>query len=307
MREECENALKAIRDDNISGASELVHKAVQYLILFSEIPTDPSPSGFKRELLDLIQRLVSTQPTMAPFLNLANAILMGIEQVEDVEAIKEAMGEAARAFLRGLREIPRRVAIHAASLLGDQDAILTHSYSSTVFEAIRFAANAGRDLKVICTESRPALEGVALAKKLAAEGMRVHLAPDSAAPSLLREADLLLTGGDAISPLGLVNKIGTYGIAIAARANGVPFYALCGTDKILTEGLADRLRIEPKDPGEVLPIPHPGVEVINHYFDITPIEFLSGVVTEEGIWQGDELNRFVADLRVCRALREGWI
>jgi translation initiation factor 2B subunit (eIF-2B alpha/beta/delta family) len=215
------------------------------------------------------------------------------------------MREAAKAFLRGLRETPRRIAIHAASLLSGKDAILTHSHSSTVFEAIRFAANAGMDVKVICTESRPAFEGVNLAKKLAAEGVKVHLAPDSAAPSLLREADLFLTGGDALSPLGLVNKIGTYGIAIAAKANGVPFYTLCGTDKILTEGLAENVRIEQKDPGEVLPIPHPGVEVINHYFDITPTEFLSGVVTEEGVWQEDHLNRFVAGLRVCGSLREG--
>ncbi len=307
MIEECENVLKAIREDNTSGASELVHRAIQCLMLFSEKSKNSSPSRFKKDLFGFMKRLISSQPTMASFLNLANAVLMGIEHVEDVEAIKEAMGEATKAFLRGLRDTPRRIAIHTASLLRGKNGILTHSYSSTVFEAIRFAANAGRDLKVICTESRPALEGVNLAKKLAAEGIKVHLAPDSAAPSLLREADLFLTGGDALSPLGLVNKIGTYGIAIAAKANGVPFYALCGTDKILTEGLAVKLRIESKDPGEVLPTPHPRVEVINRYFDITPTEFLSGVVTEEGVWQGDHLNRFVEGLRVCRALREGWM
>ena len=307
MIEECENALRAIREDNTSGASELVHRAVQGLILFSETSKNPSPSRLKRDLLDFVKRLISSQPTMAPFLNLANAVLMGIEDVEDVEGIKEAVGEAAKAFLRGLREIPRRIAIHTMSLLSGKDGILTHSFSSTVFEAIRSAASSTRDLKVICTESRPALEGVNLAKKLAAEGVAVHLALDSAAPSLVREMDLVLTGGDALSPLGLVNKIGTYGIATAAKELGVPFYALCGTDKILTEGLADRLRIEPKDPGEVLPTPHPGVGVINHYFDITPIEFLSGVVTEEGVWQRDQLNRFVAGLRVCKALTEGWI
>ncbi len=307
MIEECENVLRAIREDNTSGASELVHRAVQGLILFSETSKNPSPSRLKRDLLDFVKRLISCQPTMAPFLNLANAALMGIEDVEDVDGIREAVGEAAKAFLRGAREIPRRIAIHAANLLSGKDGILTHSYSSTVFEAIRSAATSDRDLRVICTESRPALEGVNLAKKLAAEKVKIHLALDSAAPSLLRDVDLVLTGGDALSPSGLVNKIGTYGLGIAARANGVPFYALCGTDKILTEGLAKRLRIEPKDPGEVLPTPHPGVEVINHYFDITPIEFLSGVVTEEGVWQRDQLNRFVAGLRVCKALREGWI
>lgn len=307
MIEECENVLKAIREDNTSGASELVHRAVQCLILFSETSKDPLPSRFKRDLLDFMHRLISSQPAMAPFLNLANVVLMRIEDAEDVEGIKEAIGEAANTFLRRLREIPPRIAIHAASLFSGKDRILTHSYSSTVFEAIRFASNAGRSLKVICTESRPALEGVNLAKKLAIEGVEVHLALDSAAPFLLREVDLLLTGGDALSPLGLVNKIGTYGIAIAAKARGVPFYALCGTDKILTEGLAEKLRIEQNDPAEVLPTPHPGVEVINHYFDITPIEFLSGVVTEEGVWQRDQLNRFVAGLRVCKTLKEGRI
>ncbi len=67
------------------------------------------------------------------------------------------------------------------------------------------------------------------------------------------------------------------------------------------------MEVEPKDPGEVLPIPHPGVKVINQYFDITPIEFLCGVVTEEGVWQRDQLHRFVSGLRVCEALREGCI
>ncbi|MFQ6078850.1 MAG: translation initiation factor eIF-2B, partial [Thermodesulfobacteriota bacterium] len=275
MIEECENALRAIREDNTSGASELVHRAAQCLILFSETSKNPSPSRFKSDLVDFMHRLISSQPAMAPFFNLANAVLMGIEDAEDVGGIKEAIGEATSTFLRGLREIPRRIAIHAASLLSGKDGILTHSFSSTVFEAIRYASNAGRGLRVICTESRPALEGVNLAKQLAVEGVEVHLALDSAAPSLLRDVDLVLTGGDAVSPSGLVNKIGTYGIATAAKACGVPFYALCGTDKILTEGLAEKLRIEQKDPAEVLPIPHPGVEVINHYFDVTPIAFLS--------------------------------
>jgi translation initiation factor eIF-2B subunit delta len=307
MIEECELALKAIREDNISGASELVHRAVQCLILFSETSKNLPLSHFKRDLLDFMRRLISSQPTMAPFLNLANAVLMRIEHENDVEGIKEAVGEAAQAFLRGLREIPRRIAIHTSNLLSGKDGILTHSYSSMVFETIRFVSNAGRGLKVICTESRPTLEGVNLAKKLAAQGVNVHLALDSAAPSLLVEADLFLTGGDALSPLGLVNKIGTYGIATAARDLGVPFYALCGTDKILTEGLAERLRIEPKDSGEVLPAPHPGIEVINRYFDITPIQFLSGVVTEEGVWERDQLHQFISGFRVCEALREGWI
>lgn len=305
--DECARALQAIREDNSSGASELVHRAVQCVILFSETSRAASPSHFQRDLLDFMEKLTGSQPTMAPFLNLANVVLMSIEQAKHVDGMKEAIGEAAHAFLRGLREIPRRIAIHAMRLLVDGGSILTHSYSSTVFESIRFASSRGRSLKVICTEARPALEGVKLARKLAAEGAEVHLVVDSTPPSLLGEIDLLLTGGDALTPLGLVNKVGTYGLALAAKAHGVPFYALCGTDKILTEELGQRLRIEPKEPGEVLPQPHPGVEVINRYFDITPVELLAGVITEEGVWGEDELHRFIGNLRVCEVLWEGRI
>jgi translation initiation factor eIF-2B subunit delta len=307
MMDECERALQAIREDNTSGASELVHKAVQCVVLFSETSGNPSPSGFQRDFLAFLQKLIASQPAMAPFLNLANVVLMNIEHVGNVDSMKEAIGEAAHAFLRGLREIPRRIAIHASRILADKGRILTHSYSSTVFEALRLASSRRRSVKVICTESRPALEGVKLAKKLAAEGMEVQLAIDSAAPFLLGEVDLLLTGGDALSPHGLVNKVGTYGLAVAARTHNIPFYALCGTDKILTGELGQRLRIEPKDPAEVLAMPHPGVEVINRYFDITSVAFLSGVITEEGIWGEDELHRFIGSLRVCKALGKGWI
>ncbi len=305
--DECARALQAIREDNTSGASELVHRAVQCVVLFSETSGDPSPSRFQRDLLVFMQKLIASQPAMAPFLNLANVVLMNIENAGDVGSMKEAIVEAAHAFLRGLREIPRRIAIHVNRILGENPRILTHSYSSTVFEAICFASSQGRKVEVICTEARPALEGAKLAKKLAAEGVEVQLAVDSAAPSLLGQVDLLLTGGDALSPQGLVNKVGTYGLAVAARTHGVPFYALCGTDKILSGELGQRVRIEPKDPAEVLPIPHPGVEVVNRYFDITPVEFLSGVITEEGVWGEDELHRFIGSLRVCEALGEGWI
>lgn len=80
-----------------------------------------------------------------------------------------------------------------------------------------------------------------------------------------------------------------------------------GRPSPVTEGLGQKLRIEPKDPGEVLPMPHLGIEVINRYFDITPITLLSGVITEEGVWGEDELHRFIGSLRVCKALGAGRI
>ncbi len=72
----------------------------------------------------------------------------------------------------------------------------------------------------------------------------------------------------------------------------IPFFETWGDPSPFTEELGQKLRIEPKDPGEVLAMPHLGIEVVNRYFDITPITLLSGVITEERVWGEDELHGF---------------
>jgi len=89
---ECEIALEAIWEGSTSGASETGHRAAQRLILFCEFWKDPSPSGFKRDLLDFMRRPISSQPAIAPPLDLANAVLMRIEGEKDVDEIKDGHG-----------------------------------------------------------------------------------------------------------------------------------------------------------------------------------------------------------------------
>jgi len=119
----------------------------------------------------------------------------------------------------------------------------------------------------------------------------VQLEIDSAAPYTLKEVDLVFIGADCLSPLGLVNKVGTYSLAVSARERRVPFYALCGTEKLLGAGMAKGFRILKKDPREVWLHPPKGVEVLNFYYDMTPLDFLTGIITEEGMIQGSEILR----------------
>jgi len=118
----------------------------------------------------------------------------------------------------------------------------------------------------------------------------------------MADIDVLLVGADSLSTEGLVNKIGTYPLALAARAHQVPFYALCGTEKLLPLGytLPEQSTKEPK---EVWPDHPRRVEVINRYFDLTPWEYLTGIVTEEGVLGPTEVRAIISERRLHAWLR----
>jgi translation initiation factor 2B subunit (eIF-2B alpha/beta/delta family) len=156
-------------------------------------------------------------------------------------------------------------------------------------------------LEVVCTESRPIHEGRAVAARLAEEGIKTTLITDSAVAHFMSQVDLVIVGADSVSRHGLVNKMGTYPIALAARAQGVPLYALCGTEKFLPSNYP-HFRIEPKDPQEVWPGHPEEVTVLNLYFDVTPLDCVSGMVTERGILAGGELDEILEQLKMNEML-----
>jgi translation initiation factor 2B subunit (eIF-2B alpha/beta/delta family) len=162
-----------------------------------------------------------------------------------------------------MRSAGPRVAHHAARLVRDGSTVLTHSFSSTVFEALRAAHSSGCRFRVLCTESLPMREGAALAASLAREAIMATVIPDAAVESFLPQAGLVLVGADSVSARGLVNKTGTALIARAACALQIPMYALCSSDKFLP-------------PDHDPPRPREG-------FHLTPLRYLAGIVTEEGI------------------------
>ena len=133
---------------------------------------------------------------------------------------------------------------YGLALLKDKRKAITHSYSSTVLNVL----GSCKGIEVICPESRPLYEGLRTAQELGERGIRVKIVVDSAASSLMGECDVVIVGADAITPDGVVNKIGTYGLALAARERKVPFYVLAGTEKLLPAPFAQALRIEERDP-----------------------------------------------------------
>jgi translation initiation factor eIF-2B subunit delta len=284
--------LQEIRADNHSGATQLVEKGARLLLAVLA-------EGRGEEVRSMGRALLDAQPAMAPMVNLVNYLFHAIDALQDSHTIREKGTAAVQGFLANLITGGEKIRGHALALLQGKKRVMTLSYSSTVLGVLGHALG----IEVICPESRPLCEGLSTARELGAKGIRVRVVVDFAALSLMGECDLVMAGADAITLEGAVNKIGTYGLALAAREKGVPFYVLAGTEKFLPPPFAHALRIEKKDPAEITSevIPHSVVE--NRYFDLTPFELITGVVMQAGVIPGIEVRGFLKGMAINKGLK----
>ena len=297
----------AIRDDHTSGAAALTAQSVAALGALATWLAESGGGADTARPIALVQaaaaELAATQPVMAPLRRLGWAVLNAAgnqADAADATRVAGAVGAAAAAFMAAMQPHQEQAAIHAAALLPSHAAVLTHSASSAVEAALRRAAATGQLGHVTCLEARPLYEGRALAQRLAAAGIPTTLAVDALAARLVGDMDAVLVGGDTVAPGGLINKAGTAALARAARACGVPVYAVCPSEKLLPRlprtrrkstqrrGFAVPDRAQP--PEEVLTAPLPGVAVTNYYFDRTPLHYLTAVITEAGPLSASEIR-----------------
>ena len=289
-----EAAISQIASDNTSGAAEILRRAGAVFTLLNT----PS-SGLGADNSELAQQVVIqtcialalAQPDMSALLRLASAALSAARIATGARESLEAAQEAALNFIGDAERGARSAALHGAALIRDGAAVLTHSRSSTVLAAFLEAKRRGRDFSVVATESRPMLEGRIFAKAIASQDIRVTLIADAAASLAMEQVDLVMVGADKITPVNLVNKIGTQMIALAARERGLPVYALCDTSKFIREdyfgpgirdlGGANELWLEAPR----------GVAVVNRCFEPTPLAFFTGIVTEDGALSIKEVAR----------------
>ena len=301
-----QHILGEIGRDRRSGATALLARSLEAGRLFLPATRGLPPARLLRALERFTRRLTTRQPSMAPFLTLANALWLGVEGrprgMASWEALHDALVRYADALDRGLIETSRRAArrVRSGSL------VLTYSNSTAVRLALWRAVAEGRRFEVACSESRPMNEGVALAQALAERGVPVHLMVEAALFGWLGRAGLVLVGADAVTATGIVNKVGTRPLLEAARRAGVPAYVLADSTKWLPPRLARFCRVRDEAPGEVARLRHPNLTVENRYFDTSPLSLAAGLVSEAGVSRpasaGDRIRRGRVSARLVRVL-----
>ena len=234
--------------------------------------------------------LIATRPTAV---NLAWA-------VERARAAVDPVAEALRIADEDV-ERNRAIGANGAVLIDDGARVMTHCNAGalacvgygTAVGVIRAAHEAGRSLSVWVPETRPVLQGARLtAWELDRLGIDHRLVADVMAASLMAagDVDCIVVGADRIAANGdVVNKIGTYALAVLASHHGIPFYVAAPTstfDPASPDGAS--IPIEQRPAEEVttiagVRIAPEGTEVDNRAFDVTPAELVTAYVTEDGV------------------------
>jgi methylthioribose-1-phosphate isomerase len=231
--------------------------------------------------------LVATRPTAV---NLAWGVGQALSATDPVAA--------ARALAEADVSANRRLGSHGAALIDDGARVLTHCNAGslacvgygTALGVVRAAHEQGKHLHVWVDEPRPVLQGSRLtAWELDRLGVEFSIVPDSLAGALMRsgEVDAVVVGADRIAANGdVVNKVGTYALAVLARHHEVPFYVAAPTSTIdLATAAGDDVVIERRDAGELLelggsPVAPVGASGENRAFDVTPHGLITAYITE---------------------------
>ncbi len=251
----------------------------------------PTVDEYLRALDRNASALRRANPSHASLHNTQRQIVetVGSADVDTVEEAKAITHETIVAVIDSVERGKERAAREAAGLLSDDSVVLTHDYSTTVLSAIEHAVDAGHELTVYVTESRPRFLGRKMARTLAAyDTVETKLIVDSAAGHYLAECDRLVVGMTCIVDGHLYNRIGTYPLAVTATDQDVPVTTVGSAAKLIDGGF--RFKNEYRSASEVMREPADGFSIENPVYDATPVRLLDAVVTDEGFIEPAELD-----------------
>jgi len=217
------------------------------------------------------------------------------------EEFRKRMLDEAHAVREEDLELSRRMGRAGLELIPEGATVLTHCNAGalataglgTALAPVYSAHAAGRKVSVLADETRPLLQGARLtAWELGRAGVPVTVLTDNMAAWAMKrgKVDLVITGADRIAANGdAANKIGTYGVALAAKHHGIPFYVAAPVSTFdLSLSSGEEIPIEERDPGEVLAprgqrwTPE-GAAAWNPAFDVTPGKLIAALITDAGL------------------------
>lgn len=322
---ECTNyrmVADAIRRMKVRGAPAIGIAAAMGIALGARDIGSGNSIDFIKAIEEIFAEMLSTRPTAV---NIRWAVERFRKLLRDngsmqVDALKSLLVTEAKKVLEEDIGINRRIGLLGADLIKDGSVILTHCNAGalatggygTATAPMLIAKEQGRKFRVFADETRPFLQGARLTVwELMQAGIQVTLITDNSAGALMKrsEVDMVIVGTDRTVRNGdVANKIGTYTLAVLAKENNIPFYVaapLSSIDFTMPEG--NMIPIEERDPSEVteiygrittgastgswgaVRIAPDGVSVKNIAFDVTPARYVTGIITEKGIFKPEDL------------------
>ena len=292
----------AIRTLAVRGAPAIgVAGAMGMVVALRPLVHEPE-HAFRERLCGVAGEIRATRPTAVNLPWAIDRMLARASASQGSPAdVLDALREEATDIRDEDRAMCQRIGEHGLSLIPDGARVLTHCNAGalatagigTALAPIYLAAAAGRRVEVLVDETRPLLQGSRLTSwELTRAGIPATVIADNMAASLMRagRVDLCIVGADRIARNGdVANKVGTYGVAVAARHHGIPMYVAAPTstfDPATPNG--DAIEIEQRSPDEVRRgfgtlTAAEGASVHNPAFDVTPAALITAIVSDRGV------------------------
>jgi methylthioribose-1-phosphate isomerase len=306
---ECTNLdqlAKAIKDLNIRGAPAIGIAAGCGVVLGMQNRNYRDWEEYQNRLNEVISLLGSTRPTAVNLFWALERMRKVVEnnKGKNFEELNQVLLKEAILIHEEDKQMCKRIGENGASLLKDGDTVLTHCNAGalatggigTALAVIYAAQDQGKKIKVFADETRPVLQGARLTVwELQQQGVDVTLICDNTAAFLMekKKIDCVLIGADRVAKNGdAANKIGSYGLAVLAKAHHIPFYIAIPSSSFDPEmENGEKIKIEERPPDEVTDwfgkrIAPVGTKVWSPAFDVTPAGLITAYITEEGIKKG---------------------
>ena len=297
---DCWDAIKQLK---VRGAPAIGIAAAYGAVIGTKDCDENSFDGFYNEFKRVSDYLASSRPTAVNLfwaLERMNKIVIQNRELS-VKEIKALMETEAILIHKEDEETCRKIGEHGLEVLKDGMTVLTHCNAGrlatakygTALAPIYVAQENGISIKVFADETRPLLQGARLtAFELQEAGVDVTLITDNMAAMVMSKGwiDAVIVGCDRVAANGdAANKIGTYGVALLAKAHNIPFYVAGPLSTIdLNTKTGKDIIIEERNPEEIIngfgkQTAPTNIKVFNPAFDVTPNELISGIITEKGI------------------------
>jgi methylthioribose-1-phosphate isomerase len=295
--------IKAIKEMVIRGAPAIGVAAALGIALGAKAIDTDQRTIFLKRFNKICDEMIQARPTAVNLFWATQRMRNLVETGSNLKsaALKKALVREARNMLLEDIAVNKRLGFIGQRVIKNHATVLTHCNAGalatagygTALGVIRAATESGKHIQVIVDETRPFLQGTRLtAWELVREKIPVTLITDNMAGYLMKKGliDVVVVGADRIAANGdTANKIGTYSVAVLAKAHGIPFYVAAPwstIDRQIKTG--EDIPIEERHEKEVTHIAGnrvapKGVAVLNPAFDVTPHSYITGIITERGI------------------------
>jgi methylthioribose-1-phosphate isomerase len=305
---DCNEVAEAIRQMKVRGAP-LLGAAAAYALALTAYNSGARTSGqLIRELEDSAKILKETRPTAVNLFWAIDRVLDKAKKCrEDAQKLGALVVKEAGRIADEDVAANHLIGKHGSELIRDGDVVLTHCNAGalatvdygTALGVIRAACEQGKKIEVVATETRPKLQGARLTTyELHRDGIPVTLITDSAVGCLMHKkmVNKVIVGADRIVTDAVINKIGTFTIAVLAKEHGVPFYVAAPRSTFDLASSSLDVVIEQRNPEEVtyigsIRIAAEGVKALNPAFDITPLEYVTAIICESGILYKEDFRK----------------